>query len=381
MKTLVIRCEDKALQDRDPLPLIKTAKFGKLLEFARKGAVAKIAPASGKSGSEHLLRGLFGIRPEDPLAQSGLWYAAAAGIKPERDCWVWCCDLLTEVDGIVADPYAGHISSTESLELFRAIDSELGSDFRRWILGEQNRGLLIAGVEALEIKSGRNFCSASALKGKPWKEWIPVGGDGESVAKLMRLASNVIEEHPVNRVRLDLGENPANLVWLWGGAKLDAAGSLGKLPEAVGKPLILANGFLYGGFASAIGADWIDTSGGATEADLATLIEQIENRFAKQDWAYIGLEVKSDDPVERMCVMERIDRLLLGFVGDFLAKKRQMRVTVLIDDPHHRGSLAVSAGSGIEAHPIGEIESLRNGECDLRFEDSVEWFDWITENK
>ena len=34
--------------------------------------------------------------------------------------------------------------------------------------------------------------------------------------KLMEESRAVLEKHEINRVRLDLRENPANMIWLWG---------------------------------------------------------------------------------------------------------------------------------------------------------------------
>ena len=34
--------------------------------------------------------------------------------------------------------------------------------------------------------------------------------------KLMERAKTILKKHSVNNVRVDLGENPANNIWLWG---------------------------------------------------------------------------------------------------------------------------------------------------------------------
>ena len=41
---------------------------------------------------------------------------------------------------------------------------------------------------------------------------------GSGLRLLIEQVSKALEGHAVNRVRVDLGENPANMVWLWGQA-------------------------------------------------------------------------------------------------------------------------------------------------------------------
>jgi 2,3-bisphosphoglycerate-independent phosphoglycerate mutase len=49
------------------------------------------------------------------------------------------------------------------------------------------------------------------------REHLPEGAGAEVLQKVMSEAPGVLTKHEVNRVRVDLKQNPANGIWLWGG--------------------------------------------------------------------------------------------------------------------------------------------------------------------
>ena len=45
---------------------------------------------------------------------------------------------------------------------------------------------------------------------------LPKGKAQRDLLDIMQVSQSVLEDHEVNRVRIDLKENPASQVWLWG---------------------------------------------------------------------------------------------------------------------------------------------------------------------
>ncbi|GAI70799.1 unnamed protein product, partial [marine sediment metagenome] len=44
---------------------------------------------------------------------------------------------------------------------------------------------------------------------------LPRGKNANFLVDLMQRSGKFLENHEINKVRIDLGENPANLIWLW----------------------------------------------------------------------------------------------------------------------------------------------------------------------
>jgi 2,3-bisphosphoglycerate-independent phosphoglycerate mutase len=52
--------------------------------------------------------------------------------------------------------------------------------------------------------------------GRPLRENLPRGRDAAPLVRFLEEAARILPGHEVNRVRVDLGENPADAAWLWG---------------------------------------------------------------------------------------------------------------------------------------------------------------------
>jgi 2,3-bisphosphoglycerate-independent phosphoglycerate mutase len=68
------------------------------------------------------------------------------------------------------------------------------------------------GFEALSAKTQ----SPESVIGEKIEEVLPKGPGEELMRKLMYDAKLLLQDHEINQVRVDLGENPANMIWLWG---------------------------------------------------------------------------------------------------------------------------------------------------------------------
>jgi len=130
--------------------------------------------------------------------------------------------LTTEANGVLVDHAAGQISLKEAEVLLTSLAAAFGRPDAQFCAGHGSAGVtvLMLGEEAAPI------CDPpEAALGLPVARRMPHGPGSELLVRLMDLSREAFLEHEVNRVRTDLGENPANLLWLWG------AGKPSKLPS------------------------------------------------------------------------------------------------------------------------------------------------------
>jgi 2,3-bisphosphoglycerate-independent phosphoglycerate mutase len=376
MKYVIIRCEDHVPDGRQVVSLMDGAKLAHLRQLAQAGAGGLIkGQAAGAVDRFQTHKALFGLEDADDLA-AGRCYAESAGLRMGDDESVWCCELVTQRDGAIIDPVAGHIPTKEAEVLVQAVGSQLGSDTRRWQVGQGTHHAFV--VKDRAWRAGAEAPPApELLLSEPWKRRLPRGAQGEALAALITQAARILEPHPVNRVRIDLGENPANMMWFWSPA---GAAPPRRLHERSGlSAAVLSNGFLLRGFAKALGLDLKEGPASLQEGALQRLLKAALPATEKHDVVYVHIVVESADPVERLCAMERIDQLVLKPLSDALAAGG--RLLVAIDDRTARAVPFIALGAGLPQEPLRSLTLPAFAESRLAFQDGAGIFAWFTQGR
>ena len=100
------------------------------------------------------------------------------------------------------------------------LNKKLASDFVRFFPGAGHRHIAVIkdahGYEALSAKT----TPPHDIIGEPIENHFPKGPGGELLKKLMSDARLLLQDHEINQVRVDLHENPANLIWFWGQGRM-----------------------------------------------------------------------------------------------------------------------------------------------------------------
>ncbi len=204
-----------SLGEKTPL---EVARIPNLTNFAKIGKVGsvKLVPDKMEPASHVAFCSLMGYEPKQYVTGPGPLEAANLEVKLEENEVAFRMNLVTESDGILADATGGHVATREAKALINFLNKKLSSDFVRFFPGEGYRHIAV-------IKDARGFNALSAecpepetLVGKSIKDHLPKGPGEDLVKKLIYDSKLLLQDHEVNQVRLDLGENPANMVWLWG---------------------------------------------------------------------------------------------------------------------------------------------------------------------
>jgi 2,3-bisphosphoglycerate-independent phosphoglycerate mutase len=390
MKYLIIRCEDHARAREETASLLEGAKVAYLHHLAQAGAAGVIRAPTAQGRSRRgdiaidrfsLHRALVGLGSQDSEAAPGLCAAVGANLQLVPEDTAWCCDLVTQQDGKIVDPTAGRITTKESAVLIHTLNERLGSETQRWEVGADAHHLLVLDDPILGDVDWRSATRApELLVGRTWRRGLPRGGIGERLRELMEHASTLLEEHPINRVRIDLGENPANLAWLWGGAQAKPQRGFSELTGRTGA--VVSNGLLLRGLAHVLGLDWKSGPTSLGETPVRHVTETLERLVERHDLIEVHLEIDLEDPIERQCAMERIDQLLLKPAADLLSRCGSWRLAVVIDDRRLRGSIPVIAiGNDLPSQPVASLTEEALASSPLVFEDGVALFAWLTQGE
>ena len=378
MKYIILRCEDRGWREGGP-SLFEGAKTVHLRDLFQAGAGGTIRSRQGAVMADRfaLHRGLLGLSAHDASASAGLCYAASAKVALADGDTAWCAELLTQHDGKVTDAAAGGISTKESRILIDALNGQLAAVTRRWAVGDGSHHVLVVRDPSLQANGARALREPDVLVGQSWRRSLPRGPLREALHALIEQASKILDTQPVNRVRADLGENPANLLWLWGGAQAQPQRSFRERTGRSGA--VVSNGFLLRGLARTLGLDWKPGPRSLEEAPIQHLTQTLAGLVERHALVELHLEIETEDPIERLCAMERIDQHLLKPVAERLPRLGPWRLMVVIDDRRMSGAIPVIAiGTDLPPAPVVSLTAEQLAASPLAFDDGPALFSWLT---
>ena len=378
MKYVVIRCEDAAPAPLHAASLWEGAKLPHLQQLAQAGAAGLIRKAkkpAAFSGLE-LHHGLFGLGAQESGAAPARCYAASVNLQLAPGETAWCCELATQQNGRIDDPTAGGIPTKEGELLIQALNDRLGSETRRWEVGHGSHHLLVTRDDALRLARPSALRPPELLLGLRWSQRLPKGPLGQALRRLIEEASGILEDHPINRVRVDLHENPANMIWCWGPTDGRQERTF---RERTGLcATVVSHGFPMRGFAHSLGLTWKEAPASLSEASLQRLLKTVVPLVESEDLVYVHLRIDAGDPVDRLCAMNRIDALLVKPITEALTDQQPSRLLVAVDDRPNGSVPFVAIGEGLSRHPVARLNAESFRESPLAFSEGAELFAWFT---
>jgi len=201
------------LGGRTPLEAASTPHMDAVARQGRLGLVCH-TPSALPPGSDVAMLSLLGYDPLECYTGRAPLEAASMGIALGPGDVAFRCNLVTvDVDTLV-DHSAGHISSREAAVLIGLLNERLGDENVRFYPGVGYRHLVVCRGGAPVVPE----CTPPHdILDEPIAGHLPRGEGAQRLIALMERSREVLAEHDINDVRIDLGENPANMVWLWGG--------------------------------------------------------------------------------------------------------------------------------------------------------------------
>jgi 2,3-bisphosphoglycerate-independent phosphoglycerate mutase len=205
--------------ERTPLCEAEKPALDRLARVGRCG-VASSAARSPWEGFTALLGLEAGVLALGPAEALGL------GVEVAADECVCRADFVTLGDRGLSDPFGGKVKDPEASLLLDA--ARASAPMARFVRAGGHRNLAI-------VRGAPQFClSPWEMVGRRPTDGLAADGPVREVHDAVHRA---LAGHDVNAVRIDLGENPANALWLHGGGR-PAAPRAGERAPAGGAILV-----------------------------------------------------------------------------------------------------------------------------------------------
>jgi 2,3-bisphosphoglycerate-independent phosphoglycerate mutase len=323
------------LGNRTPLEAAKTPNLDFIAQHGRLGRV-KTIPDKMAPGSDVANITIMGYDARKFYTGRGPLEAANLGVELGPGDFAFRCNLITAVEDKLVDYSAGHINSKEASILIKFIDDKLGSDRLKFYPGMSYRHLMVVKSGLQEQLQDLRCVPPHDITGQSISKNLPKGKGAEFLIKLMQDSRKLLEAHEINQVRIDLKENPANMIWLWGqGSKLDIPnfsekyGLTGSIISAVD---------LLKGLGRIIGLEVINVPGatGYYDTDYAGKANAALSALEDKDFVFVHVEAPDEaghngDLREKIIAIERFDHLVLGRILKDFKRKKNFRILVLPD--------------------------------------------------
>ncbi|MCK5013061.1 MAG: 2,3-bisphosphoglycerate-independent phosphoglycerate mutase, partial [Candidatus Omnitrophica bacterium] len=248
------------------------------------------------------------------------------------------CNLVTVNDNKMLDYSAGHIKTKEASLLIDALNEEINLDGVKFYPGKSYRHLLV-----LKVRNPKIYCAIQAtpphdILNQDIKEHLPKGPESEMLLKLMERSKDIFEKHSVNTVRVDLGESPANMIWLWGQG---IRPNLPSFREKFGvKGSIISAVDLVNGIGRLAGLEIVNVPGitGYYDTNYLGKAEYALESLKHRDFVYIHIEAPDEaghngDIKAKVSAIERIDKDIVGTILNHYSEHDNVRILVLPDHP------------------------------------------------
>jgi 2,3-bisphosphoglycerate-independent phosphoglycerate mutase len=359
--------------------------------LARKGSLGRVktVPSGFIPASDVANLSLLGYEPEKYYCGRGPLEAANLGIDLEEGDLAFRCNLVTESEGKLLDYSAGHISDREAKILMEYVNKNLGTDEIQFFPGKSYRHLMVYRNGAKFSLDKLNFSAPHDIMGRPVKKYLPSGKDSERIITLMNRSKEILKDHEINKVRIDLGENPANMIWLWGAGRkplIPAFKEKFGLSGAVISAVDLINGI---GKIIGLKVVKVDGANGYYDTNYKGKAEAAIEALETCDFVFIHVEATDEaghnnDLRMKITCIERIDKLVVGTIIEKM-KGKDYRIIISPDHPtpvvkrtHTDEPVPfVLAGSGINAQNFSSYSETEAANSSLYFSSGIELMNYF----
>lgn len=323
------------LGGKTPLEAAHTPNMDRIAMEGRQGT-ARTIPDGFESGSDVATMCLLGYDPKVYHTGRAPLEAAAQRIPLSSSDWVFRCNLVTVVDGIMKDHSAGGISNAEAQKLIGDLSRALKLSGFEFHFGVSYRNLLVyRGDEKFDVVTK----PPHEIPEEPVSRWLPKGTGSQILRQIMDESRQFFARHEVNEVRKETGHNPATQVWLWG------QGHAPNLPEfrdrfGVQSGCMITGVDLLRGLAVLLGWDVREVEGMTSfhDTNYAGQGQATAAALDQYDLVFSHIEAPDEASHQADCKtkvqsIEHIDRYIVGPVLKKLQTFPEWRILVMPDHP------------------------------------------------
>ncbi len=325
----------KELGGRTPIEAARTPNMDRIAMEGRQGT-ARTVPEGFESGSDVATMCLLGYDPKVYHTGRAPLEAAAQRIALSPTDWVFRCNLVTVVDGIMKDHSAGGITDAEAQRLIGDLAQAIDLPGFEFHTGVSYRNLLVfRGKEEFEVTTK----PPHEIPDEPADRWVPRGKGSPILNRIMDRSRELFAKHEINETRKQTGHNPATQVWLWGQGH---APNMPKFRERFGvKTGCMITGVdLLRGLAVLLGWDVREVEGMTSFHDTNYAGQGQATAAALDNYDLVFSHIEAPDEASHQAdwktkvdAIEHIDRYVVGPVLEKLRTFPEWRILVLPDHP------------------------------------------------
>lgn len=354
------------LEGTTPLGLARNVNASALAKRGQSGCLLWQETGDVVSRTEHALALLLGVKPaEAKLLRRGPVEAAA--IVDRETSWTYAYrgnlaaldeSLIREnrVDGLTLDETTILAGMLREKFSGQPVSIEILAPARLLVLFDQMQGKVDPGSFP---ENGMDTGIKTDSEPQNGRE------------RFMADAGRALAAHSINEVRVDLGENPASGIWLWGGGTPASASApfLGKRIKAA----MVTNSPLARGMGALCGMRLYDLGNPWSEQPHPEIIskDDLADCIARHDLTVIYVEAPLEggcfgEPVEKVKAMDRLDVFVLGRLLEAIADfpdSRIMLTTVPEEGVEFDFSPVVLSGPNVapDQHNRWQEDACENG--------------------
>ncbi|NQT95365.1 MAG: cofactor-independent phosphoglycerate mutase [Candidatus Omnitrophica bacterium] len=386
---------DRPLKEFDDKTPLEVARMPNMNYIAKEGTVGctVTVPQGLSPASDVANMALLGYDPRKYYSGRGPLEAANMGVVLKENDVAFRCNVVTVSDDKMADYSAGHITNKEAHVIIDFVNKRLGSEAIRFYPGVSYRHLAVINSKKAKLKKEdliNAICTPPHdILGKPIARYLPRGAASGFLTDLMLKSQDILASHDVNRVRVDLKENPANMIWLWGQGIKPTMPLFSKKYNLKGS--IISAVDLIKGMGKIIDLEPIDVPGatGYYDTDYQAKADYALNSLKKKDFVFIHVEAPDEaghngDVRQKLLAIENFDKMVVGTVlNHFKETKEDFRVLVV---PDHATPISVRThtndpvpfamyGAGIKKDSIKSYSEVEAKKSKLFIEDGYKLMD------
>jgi len=326
------------IDNRTPLEVAKIPNMNDIVKCGTIGLVNTVPPGM-KPASDVANLSIMGYDPKRYYTGRGPLEAANIGVELAADEVAFRCNLVTVNADMLADYSAGHISDRESKTLIEFLGAKLGSERIKFYHGKSYRHLVVIKTRAKDEM--RDLLKAKCtpphdITGKEVSKHLPQGKGAEALVQLMQDSRALLQKHEINKVRIDLGENPANMIWLWG------QGADPNMPSFKGMygldGSVISAVDLVNGIGKLVGLEVIAVPGatGYYDTNYQGKGDYAVKSLQERDFVFVHVEAPDEaghngDVREKIRAIENFDKHVVGTVWNHMKGRHDCRIMVLSD--------------------------------------------------
>lgn len=323
----------KELGNKTILEAADIPNMDKISSQGKQGLVQTI-PDGMEAGSDVAQMSLLGYDPVRYYSGRAPIEAVARDIRVSPEDWIFRCNLVTVVEGKMADHSAGHISSQEGKKLIEELNERLANDNIRFYPGVSYRHLLV--IKGLDFDV-QTYPPHDYI-GTAVEKILPRGKNAQMLTDLIAHSQQLFINHDINKVKIDLGENQVSSIWLWGQGKQARMESFKKRFGLKGATITAVD--LARGLSKLIGFDLIEVPGATGFVDTnyegkgSAAVEALQ----KYDIVLVHIEAPdeaghSGSAELKKKTVEQIDKYIVGPAYEALQQYDKWRILVAPDHP------------------------------------------------